>query len=59
MGAARTNNSVLNALRNSIEFQKARGEPVYEWGSGSVLIFFEQKRSILLGKYELSSRITD
>ena len=53
MGAAHTNRSVLNALRNPIEFQKARNGPVYEWDLWYVLIFSERWRSILLDKSEL------
>ena len=54
IAAAKENRSLLSALRKSIEFQKVRNEPVSRWDCGSVLIFFERMRSILLDKYELA-----
>ena len=48
MGAAQTHSSVLNSLRGFIEFRKVRSGAIYDWDLGSVLIFFEHRRSILL-----------
>ena len=52
-GAAKTHKSVLYSLRNHIEFQRSRIEPVYEWDMASVLIALGRLRSIIVGKYAI------
>ena len=45
--------SVFYPLRNFLDPQKSRNEPVHEWDLGSVLVFFEHRRTILLEEYDL------
>ena len=55
-GSPDTYKSVFNSLRDFLDFQKSRNDPVHEWGLGSVLISFEHRRWILLGEYDLRIR---
>ena len=59
MGAAKTHRYVLNSLINFLELRKVRNEPIYERDYGSVLIFLEHRRSILMHKYEIAVENAD
>ena len=50
---------MFNSLRNFLDFQKGRNEPAQEWDLGSVLIFFEHRRWILLEEYDLRIKIRE
>ena len=45
--------SVFYSLKNFLDFQKSRNEPAREWELGSVLVFFEHRRTILSEEYNL------
>ena len=59
MGAAQTNRSVLNAFGNFAEFRKSATDQSTNGIRGSVLIFSEQRRSLLSDKYELAVENAD
>ena len=51
--SAITYRSVYYSIKNFLDFQKNRNEPVEVWGGGSVLIFPEHRRTVLLEEYDL------
>ena len=51
--SAATYRSVYCSVKNFLDFQKNRNEPVDDWDIGSVLIFFEHRRTVLLEEYDL------
>ena len=55
-GSADTYKTVFNPLRNFLDFHKSRNEPANEWDFGPFLGFFEHRRSILIGGYDLRVR---